>query len=92
MSRETFKQRVMAEAQADLELWGERPMSLVLDMPTTLRLVGALQLALRHPAFKNSPGGKSVREFVQAVEGQIPEQMTGLHQLIRLGYEQEFDA
>lgn len=91
MSRESFKVKVLAEAEADMLSWGERPLVIDLDITSALAICGALQLALRHPGFAARPSAKQVRAVVNSIEQQIPAEFTGLKKLITLGFHQRFD-
>lgn len=79
------------QLQADLvREWDEMPpISLVLDRLTVTTIVGALQLALRHPQFAETQGAAPViREFIRRVfEAAGP----AMRAAILLGYDPEHD-
>lgn len=91
MSRESFKAKLLAEAEQDMRVWGQRPIVMEMDIVTLMSICGALQLALRHPAFKDRPAAKQVRQFVNHCEGQIPPEFGGIKRMIQLGFHQRFD-
>lgn len=91
MSRESFKQKTLAAADADMIAWGERPLVVDMDLTTALAVCGALQLALRHPGFAARPSAAQVRAVVNGIEQQIPAEFPGIKNLIRLGFHQRFD-
>lgn len=91
MSRESFQRNTETAAVLEMERWGARPIILELDIITTLAICGALQLSLRHPQFATRPSAKNIREFVMAIEKQIPPEFPTLHKIIQLGFNPRFD-
>lgn len=91
MSRESFQLKTQAEAVAEMERWGDRTIVLQLDIATLLGVVGALQLALRHPQFAQRPSALQVRALIMDLEKQIPAEFPAIKKIINLGFHPRFD-
>jgi hypothetical protein len=86
---EVFSQALTLESKA-------HPLPTVridMDEPTLTAVVGALQLALRHPAFKSGAGPtyQTVRNFVDVIIERLPAERPLLKQLMQMGDKPERD-
>lgn len=66
--------------------------TLQLDEHSCLSLVGALQLALRHPKFQTRPTSKWIRGLVDDLIAKIPNERQKLKKIAELGFNQNFDS
>lgn len=92
MGEARHKQEMLAAAEEEMKRWGDRPLRLDIDITTCLGMIGALQLALRHPGFQKRPSADVVRKLVFAFIRQIPPDYPALKKLMELGFHQRFDC
>lgn len=85
------KAELLARAAEEGKIWGERPIVLHMDLSTTLCMVGALQLSLRHPQHASMRGAKAVRDLVLSICDQVPEEFPAIKEMISLGFHPRFD-
>lgn len=86
------KADLLARTAEEGKIWGERPIVLHMDLSTTLCMVGALQLALRHPKYGTMSGANQVRDLVLAIRDQVPaDEFPAIREMISLGFHPRFD-
>jgi len=61
------------------------------DMTCLISVIGALQLAMRHPHFKKRPTHAMIRQIVDQLISGIPENMPATRELARLGDNPKYD-
>lgn len=61
------------------------------DMTSLIAIVGALQLAMRHPQFKKRPSAAVIRKIISTLITGIPEEMPATRELARLGDNPKLD-
>ena len=62
------------------------------DMTCLITVIGALQLAMRHPGFRKTPSSKNVRAIIDQLISGIPEDCPATRELAKLGDNQKIDA
>lgn len=85
------KQELLERITEEVKRFGDRPIILELDLNAAFTIVGALQLALRHPQFTKMQSAAAVRAFVLEVRNQIPAEFQALRESIWLGFHPRFD-
>jgi hypothetical protein len=63
-----------------------------LDVQTAVVLIGALQLACRHPAAKSSPTLRSAAEIARALQSLLAARDEELGRLLERGWHEVFDV
>ena len=86
---QTFDKSLESRAQAELAAARHVVITVNFSVVNLLLIVGALQLALRHPLF-TGPGSKVVRQFIYYVKGLLAQQ-PALCELIECGFDDTFD-
>lgn len=85
------KAALLPKVIGEVERWGGRPITMDLDIATLLSIVGALQLAMRHPGFKGHAQSHAY-QFVKSIEVAIPEDFPAIKETIGLGFNRDFDC
>jgi hypothetical protein len=67
-------------------------LQVMLDMVSLLTLIGALQIAMRHPQFKKTTSHAMIRRIIDTLISGIPEDMPATRELARLGDKPKFDV
>lgn len=63
-----------------------RPVVICLDIASAISLVGAIQLAQRHPEFGSGQAMEKIcREFIEQIAARIPPEFPAIKKLIDLG-------
>lgn len=85
IDKEDLERRALAELRASEQI----KIQFELPIPVLMYLIGALQLALRHPAF---PGryARFIREFIQQLKANLA-QYPAICAVIDLGFNPAFD-
>lgn len=83
--------KLFEETLADCRRFGDRPVNWTMPMGQAMSICGALQLALRHPNFKDCNGANQVRNFVMSFQECIPEDFPAIKKTIALGFHPKFD-
>lgn len=85
------KSELLEQTLAECKRFGDRPVQWQMPIGTALSVCGALQLALRHPDFKNCTAAHQVRSFVMAFQESIPDDFPAIKKTIGLGFHSRFD-
>ncbi len=89
---EKQKQALFSAVTADRErLPKDWNVEVSFDIDCLLAIVAAMQLSLRHPQFKHKPSAHIIRHAIAHLIAGIPEDMTGLRELARLGNDPKYD-
>ena len=84
---------LLAAAAAESKTYPLPPMLLDVDESVLTSLIGTLQLAMRHPRFKQSGSHayRQMRELIDKVIRQLPENRPALKRLLKMGDREEYD-
>ena len=65
---------------------------ILLDMASLFVVIGAMQLALRHPQFRQTPSAKAARRIIDTLISGIPDNCPASKELARLGDNPKYDV
>lgn len=91
MTKEMLLAAVVREQEELKDLNKDWELQIDFDMTALLSTIGALQLAMRHPKFKDRPTHAVICHVIDAMISGIPADMPATRELARLGDNPKFD-
>lgn len=92
MTKETLLAAVSREQEELKSINEDWELPISFDMTALLSTIGALQLATRHPKFKDRPTHAVIRHVIDSMISGIPADMPATRELARLGDNPKFDT
>lgn len=86
------KERLLEHAEMAMRRLQIRPVVIEMDITTAVGMIGALQLALRHPGFRNRPTARAVRGTLDQLIDALSEGDAEFREFLKLGNNPAFDV